>query len=503
MSNNNLNKITTNENSHKSIVKAIGVFGSMQFFKLLIGLVTTKFAAIFLGPSGIGLLGLIKNALNVITSITSFGFSTVSIKEIAVNLNDTDKSKLQKSIQVVKRTGLYLGILGCVVTLILSITLSSWIFNDSSKFYWFIILSVNFIFTSYGTAYGAILQGMRLMKSIALSSIISSLLSALITIPLYFYLGKEGIIPSIISGSFIALLVNIHFTRNLQKKRIKTSFSIYIKEASPMLKLGFFLSLNIIFGHICNFFIRLYLDKFSNSEEVLGLFEASIVILTSYVGLIFTAMSVDFFPRLTSVQHNNNQVKSLVNKQIEVALLIVTPLILFLYLSAPFVLKLLYSSSFVKVSEIFVFGLFAIILKTVLWPLSYIILAKDNKVQYFKQELLGDFLNISLTILCYKFYNLKGIGLATVINFVIYGIYLYLYVHKKYQFNLTSEAFKIFTISVILGVLCIISSLILSSIPQLVFFFILVSISLIYSFIKLNKKIDLIYYLKKKFKINL
>ena len=65
------------------------------------------------------------------------------------------------------------------------------------------------------------------------------------------------------------------------------------------MKMGFLLSINVIFGQICSYLIKLYLNGSGSSAEILGLFEVSSVILISYVGLIFNAMGTDFYPRIT------------------------------------------------------------------------------------------------------------------------------------------------------------------------------------------------------------
>ena len=133
-------------------------------------------------------------------------------------------------------------------------------------------------------------------------------------------------------------------------------------------------------------------------------------------------MGNDFYPRLTSTIEDNVKVKQLVNNQIEVALLLVVPAIVALYLGAPLLIDLLYTKEFVGVLPILKAGLFSVIIKAVIWPLSFIILSKGDNKQYFKQELFGDFMNIFLTILFYKYWGLLGIGLASVINFSIYGV---------------------------------------------------------------------------------
>ena len=225
----------------------------------------------------------------------------------------------------------------------------------------------------------------------------------------------------------------------------------------------------------------------------------SSVLLISYVGLIFNAMGTDFYPRLTAIQSDNSKVRELVNDQIEIGLLLITPAIAFLYFGAPILIQVLYTKDFLGVLLIFKAALFAVIIKAIIWPLGFIILAKGENKLYFKQELLGDFLNISFTILLFHLLGLEGIGIATLINYIFYGFYVFRIVNKKFNFEFRNESFKIILISCVIGLLsCIITFFIdypYAYYPLgLIFIF-----SILYSYKELDKRVDLFsYYLKIK-----
>ena len=126
--------------SYESIINAIGVFSFLHFFKLLSGIITTKFAAIYLGPFGVGILGLIKNSLSLISSITNFGFSETGLREVAKTNIASNKTETNITIQLVTSLSSYLGVLGGLLTIVLCMPLSFWIFETYDKFYWFVLL---------------------------------------------------------------------------------------------------------------------------------------------------------------------------------------------------------------------------------------------------------------------------------------------------------------------------------------------------------------------------
>ena len=159
----------------------------------------------------------------------------------------------------------------------------------------------------------------------------------------------------------------------------------------------------------------------------------------------------------------------------------------------------LYSKDFLPVNMILKTGLFAMIIKAVIWPLGFVILAKGDKKQYFIQELLGDFLNVSLTILSYNYFGLLGIGLASILNFSLYGFYVYRVVNKKYGFSFKVACAKIIVLSLFVGAASCLCLFYFSNFTAQIIISILLVFSLVYSFRGIDKRVGLRnYYLKIK-----
>ncbi|PWA08447.1 oligosaccharide flippase family protein [Flavobacterium laiguense] len=483
--------------SHKTILKATGVFGIMQLMKMLISIVGSKFVAIFLGPIGIGIVGLLNNTLLVIASITSFGFNTTSVREIAIADESDDGSELNKTIFIIQKVAFGVGVFGVIVAVVFCTLLSQWTFGTTNYYHWFVFLSLHFLMTSCTASRVAILQGKRMLKQIAISNIVSSIGITIATVCIYYVYKFDGIIPVILSASAINLGVNLYYTRSFRAVDVSFTLSQIIQRSIPVLKLGLLLSINVVFGHLCTFLIKLYLNNNGATSEILGFYEVSTVILISYVGMVFSAMSIDFYPRLTAIHQQNTSVKELVNNQIEVALLLITPAIALFYLAAPIVIQLLYTKEFLPVILILKAALFSIVIKAIIWPLGFVILANGNKRQYFKQELVGDFLNVSLTILFYNFFGLVGIGFASVLNFSLYGFYVYYIVRKKYQFGFRKDTLNIVISSIFVGLMCCSTVCFVDKCYSESILLLVLVFSVVYSYWQLDKRIGVIESIKK------
>ncbi len=485
------------ETSHKNILKATSVFGLMQVMKIGIGAIGSKFVAVFLGPIGIGTVGLLYNTLNIITALSSFGIASTSVREIAVADADEDPNKVSETIFNLQKLAFFIGLFGAIMTIFFCKILSQWTFGSSKNYYWFLILSLNFIITSLATIRSSILQGKRMLKIIAISNIMASLLITISTVLLYYFFRFDGIIWVIFASSTITLLVNLYFTRSYKIGFGKQNFDEFTSKIKPILQLGFLLSINMIFGQICTYIIKLYLNGNGTSTQVLGYYEVSTVILISYVGMIFNAMAVDFYPSLTSINTDNRAMKNLVNNQLEIALLLITPAIILLYLVAPFAIELLYTKEFLPTNAILKAALFAMIIKAIIWPLGFIILAKGDKKQYFTQELVSDFLNVSLTILCYNFFGLVGIGFAMVANYILYGFYVYYIVNRNYNFSFRKDCSKILLVSISLGLVALLTVFFIQKFYSDSILVLLIIISMLYSYYELNNRISIMNYVMK------
>lgn len=442
---------------HRIIYKNTGLFGFSQVLRIIMRIITNKVAAVFIGTAGIGIIGLIENILNLIKGITDVGISSSSVREIAVISEEDNASKEERRlIQILYKWSWISGIIGVLITILFSKQISLSVFENDTFRIEIIFLSLYFLFSSVASIRLSVLRGKQKVTTIVLHQLLLVLISACLAIPFYYYFGIRGIIPVFVTTSFVDFLLSIYFTRNIKITSTPLTFKEFSKELIPVFKLGMLLSINVVFGQICFYIIRTFLKE-SGSIDVLGIYQVSNTFLVSYLGLIFASMANDYYPRLCNIETNNQKFLNLINDQTEFALLLVVPSILMMYLLAPYVIPMLYTSEFIAVLKILHIGLFSVVLKAVIWPIGYISLVKNDKLMYFKQNILGDFLNVVFSIVLFYTYNLEGLGIALVIMFVLSGLYTYYGVNAKYKFKYRKDTQKVILISLILGIFAIIS----------------------------------------------
>src|SRR5690606_18269617 len=482
------------EKHYKTLFKATSLFGLVEILRLFLRIITNVAATHFLGTKGFGLLGLLENAVQLIGSFANFGINFTGVREISsIKANNEEYAK---TIKAVTQFSLLTGIISAIISIIFAYNLSFITFKTVEYFYWFIALSVYFVATSYTQSRIIYLEGSQNFQKLLSINVIVNLLNTVVVIAAYYFFSTQGIIMAMIVNSLVALLFYSTLS-SIPKTKVKFSTEdrkIYFKK---FIKSGSLLALNTFIGFLCYFIIRWY---FNNVDaEILSFYNASNLIIIAYLGIVFIAMGKFFFPKLSQSIDNREQSIQLINNQLELSLLIIVPAIVLIYAFSDFIIKTLFSSAFLPVNQILIFGLASIVFRSFNYAVGYLLLSHQNFKQYFYINAVSDLLNALLTILFYEKWGLIGIGLSIFINYLLSAVYIYYYINKKYAFKISSFVKKQFVASLFIVFAIIVLSLVLDKMYFKIIASIVFLISAGYSLIKIDEYI-LDFKIRNKFK---
>ncbi len=482
------------EKHYKTLFKATSLFGLVEILRLFLRIITNVAATHFLGTKGFGLLGLLENAVQLIGSFANFGINFTGVREISsIKANNEEYAK---TIKAVTQFSLLTGIISAIISIIFAYNLSFITFKTVEYFYWFIALSVYFVATSYTQSRIIYLEGSQNFQKLLRINVLVNLLNTIVVIAAYYFFSTQGIIMAMIINSLVALLFYSTLS-TVPKTKVKFSAEdrkIYFKK---FIKSGSLLALNTFIGFLCFFIIRTYFNNVS--AETLSFYNASNLIIIAYLGIVFIAMGKFFFPKLSQSIDNREQSVQLINNQLELSLLIIVPVIILTYTFSDFIIKTLFSSAFLPVNQILIFGLASIVFRSFNYAVGYLLLSHQNFKQYFYINAVSDLLNALLTILFYEKWGLIGIGLSIFINYLLSAVYIYYYTNKKYAFKISSFVKKQFVASMFIVFGIIVLSLVLDKMYFKIIASIVFLISAGYSLIKIDEYI-LDFKIRNKFK---
>ncbi len=482
-------------NSYRQIMKATSIFGGVQVFNILVSILRSKIMAVLLGPTGIGILGLLNTTILLISSLTNFGLGISGVKDIAAAKDSNDSERLNKTLIVLYRLIWFTGILGSLVTLIGAQWLSELAFGNSEYSIAFVWLSITVLLKQLASGHFVILQGLRKLKELAKANVIGSAIGLLLSIPFYYYLGLEGIVPGLVITALATFLVAFYFGSKIKRGRVSLSIKELKVEGKGMMTMGFMLSLSGIMVLGESYALRVFINYVGGVEEV-GLYNAGIALITTYVGLLFTAMETDYYPRLSSVAKNNDKANELVNQQTEIALLILAPVLVGLMVFIDWVIIILYSSEFLAANKMTYWALLGLFFKVPAWVVGFLFIAKGKSRLFFWSELISNVYLLILNILGYYYWRLTGLGISFLVSYVIYLAQVYIIARSKYQFSFEKDFARIFGLQFIFGVLCLVGITMLNTLWMYILGVLLILLSGYFSFKELDKRLGLWHLLK-------
>jgi len=486
----------TTKNSYRDILKATSLFSGVQVLGVLISIAKSKLAAILIGPAGIGIVGVLNSTLNVIIGFSKLGLDVSAVKEISA-FKEKDITKTLRTIDVLRRLCWVTGLLGAIITFVLSSWLSELAFGDSSHTISFMLLSFAVLFNQLTVGNLAILQGLRRLKKLAKATLWGSFFSLIVIIPLYYYYGISGIVPAIILISFFTYIFSWIYTKKEFVNQPKLTVKETLSKGKSMMKLGFVLSLGSLATVITIYAIQIFITNNGGVDEV-GFYNAAFIIINAYVGVVFSAMSKDYFPRLSSIVNEQKTMLKVVNQQAYVAVLLLTPIIVIFLAFIPTIISILFTKEFMPIIGILTFGILATIFKAVSWSMGYILVAKGDSKLYIKTEVGFNVLLLIMSIFGYVFGGLTGIGISYLVYYIIYLFGIKIITNSKYQFKFENEFYKVLFICLILCFGTYLATYFDNLYIKYAILFVFIAASSIFSINRLDKKTDLIKQIKQR-----
>ena len=184
----------------------------------------------------------------------------------------------------------------------------------------------------------------------------------------------------------------------------------------------------------------------SGSVGEVGLYNAVYAFCGTYLGVVFTSIDNDYFPKLSGIGENHTERNSLVNNQIEIILLMLTPLLVGLLVFVPIILPLLYSAKFAASAVMVRYVVFFMFFRAFILPMSYITLSKGDSLWFLAIELIYDVIFVSFVIIGFRFWGLKGCGIALALSAFSEMLLVGIFVRQKYRVSLSRDTFKMTSI---------------------------------------------------------
>ncbi len=409
------------KSSYKHILKVTSITGGSQIAVILIRLLSSKFLAVILGPTGTGFIGLIQSTLQVITSFFCFGLTFSAVRNIA-EASSKDEGRVALVIKSARFWLVVTGMLGTIFTYFSASWLSEITFGTDAYTGTFRWLSILVLLAQVTNGQLAILQGLRKIKEMAKAKVIGAFLGLFVTIPLYYFYGLDVVVLVLILLALLNLWRSWFYAHKIKLVPVSLTRKKILSEGHSLFSLGIVGMLNGLGIVLSAYLVRTIIQNNSDLMHV-GVFQAAWAISVGYLQLIFNAMASDYFPRLTQSLEKPDQINRIMAEQGNIALWLGVPLLVFLAAGSDYVIHILYTAEYGEAAGVVTLMMIGIYFKLITWPMAFLLPAYNKKSLFIMTEFLWQSVFLLIVFLGWQYYGLPIIGYAFSMT---YGLYFLL-----------------------------------------------------------------------------
>ncbi len=421
-----------------TVLRAMSIFGGLQAVQILCSLVRAKLVAVWIGPAGVGLFGIYNSAIEMMSTLSQLGLRESAVRDVA----SAPPSRVALIVAVIRRWAWLLGLLGALLTLGCAPLLSRLSFGDTGHSGGFALLAVVLLFTSLTGGEQAVMQGLKHLRRLAVSSLWGVTAGLAVSVPMFYFWGIDSVIPSIIAYAVVGCAAAMLYRAPAQRPPVPLTPSLTLSTGRGFIALGAYMTVSIFAGMLASYLFMSYLNTTADTVTV-GYYQAGYQLFNRYVGLIFTAISMEFYPRLATVARSRRRTSVFVSHELGLALWVLIPVIcLFVTLARPIV-SLLYSADFLVIVPFISLGIIGTILRAASWCMAFTILARGDGPTFLVTEITSAIVCLPLNIAGYHLGGLAGLGLSYIVWYAVYTAVVAVVYRRRYRLSLTPAAMRL------------------------------------------------------------
>jgi PST family polysaccharide transporter len=396
---------------------------------LLVKLITNKIIAVYLGTSGMFLIGQLKDFLKIGNTLGTMGIETGTVK-YSSELNEKEnnfKDLLATSFKIHLFTSLI--IIGLILFFYNYLTLSlSEEMSEMNNYFFKYILCFSILSFSIQTFIMSVLNGLKKIKIFIFINILATIISGGVLIYLVVNYLTIGAYYALILSPIITLIIALIISLFL--KPFKLNFLNSVFKLQHFKNLSNF-SLMAIIAPLClisaTFIVRYYIYEEFDSNHA-GSWEAMWRISAIYLLFLTTTFKFYLVPTFTNLE--NNSLKKEVFKIWKTTLPIIIIITLGVYISKDLIINILFTSEFNLVNSLILFHLLGDIIKINCWVLGNILVAKAKTNHFILFQLEWSIIFVFLSIILVNIYGFVGLSIAYFITYIIHFLLLNIYFRK-------------------------------------------------------------------------
>ncbi len=405
-----------------TLIKTSVLSAISTIIKVIAGFVSIKVVAVYVGPSGLALIGQMQNFISMMSSVASAGVNSGVVKYTAEHYEDEQiKQKIWSS---ALKISLVLIIPMAIGIIFLADFISMQLLNTAEYSSIFMVFAITVIFFVLNGLLTSILNGQKEIKKLTILNIVGSLFGLAVTILLVTQYELYGALIAGIVSQSIVFFITLAFVLKSSWFKLSMFLGSMDKEyRNKLLKYSLMTITYIITSSLSQIYIRHYLGANIGWDEA-GYWQAIWRISETYLMLITTTLTIYYLPKLSSIQDKVELRKELLYGY-KIIMPIVIVMALGIYIFRDFIISILFSEAFSPMAQLFFYQLIGDVIKIAAWLLGFIMVAKAMTRLSIFSEIFFACSFVGFVVLFVNIYGLIGVTIAFMVNYLIYMIFLY------------------------------------------------------------------------------
>jgi len=262
------------------------------------------------------------------------------------------------------------------------------------------------------------LQADGQLRTLAQGQVLSALSGLLVGVPLIWMLGVKGIAPSLLLAALLLAVITWRSASRLCP--VDPLVQAQDQDLRELAKLGAAFMAVAFMGQLAAYGTRLILVR-QLGLEAAGHYQAAAAIAGSLPGLVVSAMGAGFFPQVAAAADESVS-RRLVDRQIEVGVMLGLPALVVLVGAGSFCLHLLYARTFDAALPVLAWMTWGILFRLLSWPMSYWLMARGSSKAVIMAEGFSCACSVALPLFTVPYFGLAGAGIAFFLGHAIYAL---------------------------------------------------------------------------------
>jgi O-antigen/teichoic acid export membrane protein len=432
------------DSEYNGALKYIGLFGGVQGIVSIITMLKAVIVSHLLGTIGVGVNDVYNRSIDLGKKITDLGISYSAVQAISEQCGEShSQDHVEYAIKVVRSWSLWLSIFGTLLFFFLAPLLSRWSFEGNPKYtFMFRLLSLTIGCSALMGGELAVLKGARMLGRMAWYQSISAVMVLSVAIPCYYIWRIDGVVPSLLLSAIALLAVACWHSFRVFPYRVALFSRKVIIDGLYIIRQGINYTLAGFFNSGAFYLVSIYVFKQGDASD-LGCYSYGTLLISYLTMLVFAALDNEFFPRLSAVNKDTRRSSYLVNNQVEILMVVVTPLIVCFATCLPLIV-LLFDDKFAPLVTMAQLGVIGLFFKALMHPAASISLSKGESRTFLLQEALSYSFMVVAMIGGFKYYGLEGLGIGMLLSNLFDWVSVWIIAKVRYKFSYSRCVWKLF-----------------------------------------------------------